>query len=159
MEGGTVKPALLLLFPLLLPLSRLSLTVPSEALWTHGGCDVPVSQVSAATDSDGLDDASDPDNDAPDDESCLLETVALYPNLPNPFNPETEIGFDLPRTMPVSVAVYDILGQHVVTLASGVLTGGHHAVYFNGSTLPSGSYYCKLVAPDITQTQKMILLK
>ncbi|HEY3293798.1 MAG TPA: T9SS type A sorting domain-containing protein [bacterium] len=89
----------------------------------------------------------------------FLETTALYPNYPNPFNPETEVAFDLPQSMNVLVAVYDILGQHVMTLASGWLEGGHHVAEFDGSDLPPGIYFCRLDAPGVTQTHRMTLLK
>jgi len=102
-------------------------------------------------------DPATPGDDA--DEAALLETVALYPNTPNPFNPETEIAFDPPRTMPVSVAVYDIVGQPVTVLARGMVSAGHHAVIFDGHDLPPGTYFCKLSAPGVTQTRKMELLK
>jgi hypothetical protein len=110
----------------------------------------------AAWATEGVETFSD---EAADEDAAMLETVALYPNYPNPFNPETEIGFDLTQTTLVSVSVYDILGQHVATLASGILAAGHHSVYFDGSDLPAGAYFCRLIAAGITQTQKMVLLK
>jgi hypothetical protein len=83
----------------------------------------------------------------------------LGQNYPNPFNPSTAIIFDLPRTMPVSLSVYDVLGQRVTTLTNGPQSGGRHTVSFNGGDLPSGSYYCTLTADGLTQTRRMLLVK
>lgn len=93
------------------------------------------------------------------EDAALLETVALYPNYPNPFNPTTEIAFDLPRTTPVKITVYDILGQQIATLTDGVISAGHHTVQFDGSSSPSGMYFCRLQTPEVTQSRKMMLLK
>ncbi len=96
---------------------------------------------------------------AEEEAAAMLETISLYPNFPNPFNPVTEVAFDLPRTTAVTVTVYDMLGQQVALLASGVQTAGHHVVTFDGSALPSGMYFCRLQTADVTQSRKMVLLK
>jgi len=91
--------------------------------------------------------------------SVVPSVLSLGQNYPNPFNPVTEIGFDLPRTMPVSLSVFDILGRQVTSLASGVLTSGHHVVGFDGSALPSGVYVYRLSTPGAVHNRKMLLLK
>jgi hypothetical protein len=88
-----------------------------------------------------------------------LLTFALFPAYPNPFNPETRIKFNLARTAPATVQVFDISGRVVATLLDEVTLTGHHAVPFNGSALPSGVYFCRLQSGDFSATQKMLLLK
>ncbi|HEY3296365.1 MAG TPA: PQQ-dependent sugar dehydrogenase [bacterium] len=83
----------------------------------------------------------------------------LYANNPNPFNPVTQVSFDLASTGPVDLGVYNIFGQRVATLAHGAEAAGHHAVTFDGSQLPSGIYLCRLRAVRFTAIQKMLLLK
>src|SRR5512140_322423 len=97
-----MNPALLLLAALLLSLSIFAQPSSSEPFWTQDNAAVSLAAI----------DAIEPFDD-PEDDADLLETVALYPNSPNPFNPETEIAFDLPSTSLVTVCVYDIVGQHV----------------------------------------------
>jgi hypothetical protein len=78
---------------------------------------------------------------------------------PNPFNPFTEIVYTLPRTQPVSLKVFDLLGREVSVLSEGLQTAGVHRVTFDGSRLPSGVYLYRLDAGGTSQTKKMVLLK
>jgi len=89
----------------------------------------------------------------------LPSQYILYPAFPNPFNPSTQITFSLPKTGEISLTVFNLLGQEVVTLAHGMQSAGTHAVTFDGSDLPSGIYLCRLKAGDFVHTQKMVLLK
>ena len=83
----------------------------------------------------------------------------LGQNAPNPFNPATEISFSLPRAVPVSLRVYDVRGQLVATLASGVKEAGRHTVRWDAREHPSGIYFYRLETPDFAETRKMIMLK
>ncbi|MCB0277621.1 MAG: T9SS type A sorting domain-containing protein, partial [Calditrichaeota bacterium] len=49
----------------------------------------------------------------------VITRFALQPNYPNPFNPETEIRFDLPRAGEVKLSVFNLLGQEIRTLSTG----------------------------------------
>ena len=73
---------------------------------------------------------------------------ALMQNFPNPFNPSTEIRFDLPYAGDVSLSVYDVLGQKVATLAAGQYPAGHHSVTWNASRQASGMYFYRLQVGD-----------
>jgi len=154
-----MKTALIPLLSLLLSCFSLPPSHPREMSGIRGGGSTTPLLCSIVSGTDLTDESLDADSDDPDDESCLLETVALYPNDPNPFNPVTEIAFDLPDSMRVDVAVFDILGQPITTLANGQLPAGHHTVYFDGGKLPAGSYFCTLTAPGVMQTEKMMLVK
>jgi hypothetical protein len=89
----------------------------------------------------------------------LPSQYALHSNWPNPFNPATQITYDLKRAGYVSVQVFDILGQHVATLTDEMHSAGSHSVLFDGSNLASGIYLYRLQAGDFTATKKMVLLK
>lgn len=84
---------------------------------------------------------------------------SLEGNYPNPFNPQTVITFSLAQTAQVHLAVYDMLGRELEVLVDGTLQAGHHAATFNAGELPSGTYLYRLVTPEGSFTDKMILAK
>lgn len=83
-------------------------------------------------------------------------TLSAYPN---PFNPTTTIGFDLPELALVTLSVFDISGRQVAELANGWLDAGHHEVEFNGSGLASGTYFAELSANGQNDIQRLNLVK
>ncbi|MEP1306905.1 MAG: alpha-amylase family glycosyl hydrolase [Balneola sp.] len=91
-----------------------------------------------------------------------LDTPAefkLYNNYPNPFNPSTQIEFDVAKTGMVKLEVFDILGRKVATLVNGQKTAGTYSVTFDASSLSSGVYITRFIAGNNIQVQKMTLLK
>jgi len=97
-----------------------------------------------------------------------IETIPqkffLYPNYPNPFNPETSIMFSLDITSPIEVKIYSILGQEISTLHSGILESGYHSMVWNGTdqfgkSVGSGVYIYRIVSGNRALTGKMMLLK
>ena len=89
----------------------------------------------------------------------LPAEVELLGNYPNPFNPETTIGYALPRAGRVHLVVYDLLGQEVAVLADGFLPAGRYTVRFRGDHLPSGPYAYRLQAGDEIVVRTMMLVK
>ena len=87
------------------------------------------------------------------------EHVALHPNYPNPFNPSTEIRFELPVDAPVRLSVYDIRGKEIAVLMNGFQEAGRHRVVLDGSQLASGVYIYVLETPVSVVKRKMVLLK
>ena len=83
----------------------------------------------------------------------------LSPNSPNPFSQTSTINYSLPQESVVSLVVYNALGDVVKTLVSGVIPAGVHQAIFDGTSLPSGSYYYTLKAGNFVQTQRMTLSK
>jgi hypothetical protein len=84
---------------------------------------------------------------------------ALSQNVPNPFNPVTEITFDMVKAGPASLKVYNLMGAVVATLVDGPLASGNHTVAFDGSQLSSGVYFYTLQAAGRSETRKMLLTK
>ncbi len=83
----------------------------------------------------------------------------LYDNFPNPFNPSTEISYQIPSDGNVKLKVYNMMGQEVMTLVNGFKEKGIHSATFNAGNLASGLYIYKLDADNFTQVKKMLLTK
>ncbi len=89
----------------------------------------------------------------------------LFPNFPNPFNPSTTIRYAVPEASPVSLVVYNMLGQKVATLMGGAEEQpGYHAVVWDGRSdagtqVASGVYFVRMRAGRFAQTQKMVLVR
>jgi len=96
--------------------------------------------------------------------SALPTRFALHQNFPNPFNPTTQIAFEMPVAGNVRLEIYNILGQKVRTLVSRDLNAGFHVYEWNalsdgGQSLAAGVYIYQLTAGDFVQQKKMLLLK
>lgn len=87
------------------------------------------------------------------------QSIGLAQNYPNPFNPTTVLSYNLPVGGHVTMKVYDILGREVMTLVDGYQGAGIHTASFDGSNLSTGTYFCRLTAPNVNQVKKMILIK
>lgn len=88
----------------------------------------------------------------------------LHPNYPNPFNPNTTIQFELPAPSRIILAIYNMSGQLVKTLADDRLAAGHHSVNWNGTDgfkrrVSSGVYFCRISNTGFSEMRKMLLLK
>jgi hypothetical protein len=92
-------------------------------------------------------------------ESSLPETFALSQNYPNPFNPVTSISFGLPEADFVSIKVYDILGNEIISLVNEVREAGTYSVQFDATDIPSGIYFYRLQAGSFVESKKMVLMK
>jgi len=86
-------------------------------------------------------------------------------NYPNPFNPTTSIKFGLPKAAPVTLEIYNVLGEKVRTLLNGtVMSASFHNVSWdgkndNGSSVTSGMYLYRITSDKNVQTMKMMLMK
>jgi len=84
---------------------------------------------------------------------------SLKSNYPNPFNPQTTIGFNIPSSGYVNLSVYNLRGQIIDQLINKALDQGFYEVKWNADYLSSGVYIYKLNMGGKTLTQKMILMK
>ena len=90
--------------------------------------------------------------------------TALEGNYPNPFNPTTNIKFDLADDTDASLEIFNIRGQNVKTLMSGHQTAGRYSLDWHGDndagqSVLSGVYFYRLITAEKTETKKMLLLK
>jgi hypothetical protein len=83
----------------------------------------------------------------------------LLQNYPNPFNPTTNIKYQIPNNSYVSLKVFDIIGKEITTLVNEKQSPGSYEVSFDGSNLPSGVYFYKLITGNYSETRKMVLIK
>ena len=93
------------------------------------------------------------------DNDRLPYAFELHQNYPNPFNPTTTIEFHLDRNQRVSVTVYNLLGQKVVTLLDKSLNTGTHEVIWDATGHASGVYFYRLKTESVSKVKKMVLLK
>lgn len=94
----------------------------------------------------------------------IPESKVLLLNYPNPFNPETMITFTLPNESKVELDIFNIKGQHVVSLLKEILPEGEHSIIWNGKdelgfSVSSGVYLCRLANKEKVHTKRMLLLK
>ena len=88
----------------------------------------------------------------------------LSQNFPNPFNPVTNIKFDIPKSGFVKITVYDLLGREVAALVNQQMQPGSSSVVWDASNYPSGVYFYKLSVETsqrdvFTESKKMVLVK
>ncbi len=101
--------------------------------------------------------------------SVVPNETRLFPNFPNPFNPETWIPYDLGQDADVSVHIHNLKGEHIRHLRVGFQTAGSYrtssrAAHWNGRNsigepVASGVYFYTLIAGDFTTTRKMLIRK
>jgi len=83
----------------------------------------------------------------------------LLQNFPNPFNPSTNIRYNIPKNSFLRLVVYDLLGKEIETLVNEEQSAGTYEVTFNAVQYPSGVYYYKLTADGYSDTKKMLLIR
>lgn len=93
-----------------------------------------------------------------------LQKPITVSNYPNPFSTGTMIKFSLAETMPLSLEVFNIKGQKVRSLCSGIKKAGSHTISWdgksdNGQNLPSGNYLLRLKQGNRSLTRKLLLLR
>ena len=92
------------------------------------------------------------------------DKFSLKGNYPNPFNPSTNILFTLGVASDVTVKVFSILGEEIVTLHNGNMIPGTHSLRWNGLTnngfnVASGVYFYQVDVAGQVKTGKMMLMK
>jgi len=89
----------------------------------------------------------------------IPRVYALYQNFPNPFNPVTNISFDLPKVSFTKMTIYDILGKEVAVIVNEILQPGKYKVDWYAGNLASGIYFYKIEAGSFVDRKKMIVVK
>jgi enterochelin esterase-like enzyme len=85
--------------------------------------------------------------------------LTLLPNYPNPFNPSTNIEFEIAHQERVKVTIFNLLGQRIVSLWDGTLASGRHKLQWDGSTAATGVYFLRIEAGGQVATRRMLLLR
>ena len=94
-----------------------------------------------------------------EDETEILNSFYLLQNFPNPFNPSTTIGYQLPVAGNVTLRLYDVLGNEIATLVNEEKLAGVYELTFYAGNLPSGVYFYQLQSNGFVESKKMILLR
>lgn len=98
------------------------------------------------------------------EEFILNDNYVLNNSYPNPFNPETNISYVLPKAGNVKLTIYDITGREIATLVDNYQPAGNHKLTWNakdsnGRQLASGVYFARMEAGNFVKTIKLMLLK
>ena len=98
------------------------------------------------------------------DEGSLPKQFALYPAYPNPFNPKTTIGYELPENAMVNITIYVMVGRMVNTLVNSKQTAGYKSIQWDATNdrhepVSAGLYLYTIDAGGFRETRKMVLLK
>jgi hypothetical protein len=88
----------------------------------------------------------------------------LYNNYPNPFNPSTNIKYQITKNGLTTLKVFDILGKEIATLVNEIQKPGTYEIQFSinqytNNQIPSGIYYYTIQTEDFNDTKKMVILK
>jgi len=94
----------------------------------------------------------------------LPTEFALHNNYPNPFNPVTNILYDIPEVSDVTLEIFNVMGQRVRTLVEGSHEPGRYQITWNatndfGQGLSSGMYIYRIQAGDFVSVKKLVLMK
>jgi hypothetical protein len=141
---------------------------------------LPASVVNVSLSPDGARFCSVVESDGPDPEYQLfisspqaipsgVETVSpvafsIRGNFPNPFNQSTVIEYTLPESGNISLEVYNIVGQKIRQLESGIMSPGLHRARWDGRTdggaaVSSGTYFVRLAMGKRFSTRNVTLVK
>jgi hypothetical protein len=93
------------------------------------------------------------------EDSNIPFEIGLLQNYPNPFNAQTTISYSLQQAGPVTLSIYNIMGQKVATLFDGVQQAGEHKVVWDAGDVTSGVYFGRLESGINKQNIKLILLR
>jgi hypothetical protein len=98
------------------------------------------------------------------DKSSAPLKFNLGNNYPNPFNPSTQIRFEVPKQSRISVDIFSILGKHIKNLTSKIYDPGNYNITWDGTNMKgeqvsSGIYIYRLSSIYFSESKKMILLK
>ena len=91
--------------------------------------------------------------------SDVPDKFELAQNFPNPFNPTTQISYNIPKESFVTLKVFSLIGQEVATLVSGNQSAGRYTVPFDASRLSSGIYMYRLQAGSSMEVKRMTFVK
>lgn len=92
-------------------------------------------------------------------EEDLVNNISVAQNVPNPFNGNTVISYNLNEASNVTLQVVDLTGKVVTTINEGNQNAGEHNLTIDGSTLAEGTYFYTFTAGEYRVTKKMVVSK
>lgn len=92
-------------------------------------------------------------------EGIIPTQTELYQNFPNPFNPTTDINYELAEPSMVRLSIFNLIGQKIALLTNEEQVAGKYNIKWNAEKLPSGVYFVRLQAGNYNSTKRMVLLK
>ncbi|MBN1188097.1 MAG: putative Ig domain-containing protein [Bacteroidales bacterium] len=92
-------------------------------------------------------------------QNMIPKSYALFPNFPNPFNPQTNIKIALPKETDLKIYIYSLSGRIVKKVFEGQLNPGFHNFVWNANDQPSGTYFIKVQSTSFSKVSKCLLLK
>jgi hypothetical protein len=96
----------------------------------------------------------------PEESFQTLKDFILLPNFPNPFNPVTQLHFNLEKSGMISLSIFDLNGKAVAEVfCEAYFAAGNHRIQFDGCGLSSGVYICQLSVDGFSQQQKILMIK
>ena len=109
-------------------------------------------------------DFNDPFSDVVNEPVVGPIDFTLYQNYPNPFNPNTTITYEIKQREHIHMAVFNMLGEHIITLIDKEVMPGHYETVWNstnekGGDVPQGLYLIRLNIGTVMQTIKMLLIR
>ena len=102
--------------------------------------------------------------DTPTAAPDMPRDVALLGAVPNPFNPQTQVRFELPSAQHALLQVFDVQGRLVRVLVDGVRPAGRNQARWDGRdrqgrAVASGTYFARLRSGDAQQVRSMVLVR
>ncbi|MCK5146886.1 T9SS type A sorting domain-containing protein, partial [bacterium] len=95
----------------------------------------------------------------PDTQNETPAEFSVFQNFPNPFNNNTTITYQLPKTAMVNISIYNTSGQLLRTLINESQTEGFHKVQWEADLFVSGLYFYRIQVGDFMEVKKCLLLK
>ena len=88
----------------------------------------------------------------------------LHQNFPNPFNPTTNITYELPISSRVKITIYDLLGNKVKQLVNNRQSSGNKSIIWNAKNennkkVSAGVYIYSIETSGFKSSKKMLLLR
>lgn len=88
-----------------------------------------------------------------------IDSFKLNPSYPNPFNPVTNISFNIPNSEFVNLSIYDINGKKITNLINNFIDKGFHSITWNAQNVSSGIYFIKVTSNNQIFSEKITLIK
>jgi len=90
--------------------------------------------------------------------------LAFLPPSPNPTRGTTTLGFDLPQRTHVDLAIYDLAGRKVKSIASGTLDAGRwrerwDSTNEDGTQVPAGLYFARFNTSGLQRTERLVVVR